>query len=274
MNSISKTKFDGPLKGIILDWAGTTIDFGSFSPVQPFVEVFQEKGIDVTSEEVRAFMGTSKKDHLKAILHTSIVLEKWHLLYNQAASKKEIDEMFSSFESKELECLTRFCTLISGTQEAVKKFRKKGLKIGTTSGYNKKMMDIVLREAQKQGYVPDVVVCVDDVPCGRPAPWMCFRVAQELNVYPPASIVKVGDTVMDMKAGINAGMWCVGVAMTGNEMGLSQEEINSLEPDSLNTRLEGAKKKLYEAGAHYVVDSISQVPAIIDTINERLCNQI
>ncbi len=82
--------------------------------------------------------------------------------------------------------------------------------------------------------------------------------------------MKIGDTIPDMGEGLNAGMWVIGLALTGNEMGLNEEEVKVLDPEEIRRILERARERLATAGAHYVVDGIWDVPPIIDEINKRL----
>ena len=125
-------------------------------------------------------------------------------------------------------------------------------------------------EAARRGYRPDSVVCVTDVPVGRPEPWMALHSAMELRVYPPAAIVKVGDTIPDIEEGLNAGMWTVAVALTGNELGLNAEDLAALPPATLAERREQARARLMAAGAHDVIDGIWALPAVIEEIETRL----
>jgi phosphonoacetaldehyde hydrolase len=132
------------------------------------------------------------------------------------------------------------------------------------------MMELLVKEAAARGYEPDSTVCAGDVPFGRPEPWMCLRNAENLRIFPMEAIVKVGDTLPDIYEGANAGMWTIGLAKTGNEMGLNEEEIEALDPEVRVRRLERAYARMAQAGAHYVVDGLWDVPPLIDAINERL----
>jgi phosphonoacetaldehyde hydrolase len=134
------------------------------------------------------------------------------------------------------------------------------------------MMQVLAPEAMRRGFQPDSIVCVSDVLAGRPEPWMALRSAMELRAYPPERVVKVGDTVPDIEEGLNAGMWTVAVALTGNELGLTAEELGALSPDELETRRERAHLHLADAGAHYVIDGIWSLPLVLEDIDERLAN--
>ncbi len=132
------------------------------------------------------------------------------------------------------------------------------------------MMKLLLAEAKRRGYEPDATVCATDVPAGRPEPWMCLQNAMLLRIYPMEAIVKVGDTLPDIEEGLNAGMWTVGLARTGNELGLNEAEIARLPADVLEAKLSVARERMRQSGAHYVVDAITDVPPVLDEINARL----
>jgi phosphonoacetaldehyde hydrolase len=145
-----------------------------------------------------------------------------------------------------------------------------GLRIGSSTGYTQELMDILVPLARAQGYSPDAIVCASDVSPGRPAPWMCFENARRLGVYPMESIVKVDDTVVGIEAGLNAGMWTVGIARSGNIVGLSEVELNQLAPGEQRARIEAATRELEFGGAHLVIETIANLPAALVQFGQRL----
>ncbi|MBX3188529.1 MAG: phosphonoacetaldehyde hydrolase [Labilithrix sp.] len=264
--------YRGPLKAILLDWAGTTMDYGCYAPAVVFVEVFKRQGVPITMDEARGPMGAHKRVHIAAIAKTPSVAARWRAARGRDCSEADIDVMFADFVPLQLACLADYADLIPGCLEAVAAFRARGLKIGSTTGYTISMMEILQREAKRRGYEPDATVCAEEVPFGRPEPWMCLENAKRLRVFPMEAIVKIGDTLPDILEGLDAGMWTVGLAKTGNEMGLNASEIARLPPSDLQRRLERAYARLYDTGAHYVVDSIADVPPLLDVIEARLAS--
>jgi phosphonoacetaldehyde hydrolase len=89
-------------------------------------------------------------------------------------------------------------------------------------------------------------------------------------VYPLGAVIKVGDTASDIQEGLNAGVWSVGVAGTGNGIGLAQVEFQALEASVRAQRLLRANEDLKAAGAHYVVDTLADLPSVILDIESRL----
>jgi len=270
MDFVFQRSYRGPVKGVILDWAGTTMDYGCSAPAVVFVEVYKRQGVPITIEQAREPMGAHKKVHIRAISQTEAVQRKWQDVFGRLPNEEDVEAMFQDFVPLQLACLADYADLIPGTLEALADFRARGLKIGSTTGYTTEMMEVLLEEAKKRGYVPDSSVCASQVPAGRPYPWMCLQNALNLQVFPMESLVKVGDTLPDILEGLNAGMWTIGVAKTGNEMGLTEQEVSALADEVLKRKLARAYERMYQAGAHYVVDGISDVPDVLDKINARL----
>jgi phosphonoacetaldehyde hydrolase len=270
MNFVFQRSYRGPLRAVLLDWAGTTLDYGCYAPAMVFIEVYQRMKVPISIEEARAPMGAHKKVHIRKIAQLESVAQRWESVHRRRPTEEDVEAMFQDFIPLQLACLADYADLIPGTLEAVQEFRRRGLKIGSTTGYTGEMMTLLLREAKRRGYEPDSTVCATDVPAGRPEPWMCFQNAMKLGVYPMEAVVKVGDTLPDIEEGLNAGMWTVGLAKTGNELGLNEQEIRRLPAEVLQARLAVAYQRMRQAGAHYVVDGVGDVPALLDDIQARL----
>jgi phosphonoacetaldehyde hydrolase len=264
-------RYTRPLTGVILDWAGTTMDYGCYAPAVVFTEVFRRHGVPISMEEARAPMGAHKLVHIRKVSQIPAVAQRWGGVHDgQACTEEDVRGMFEEFVPLQIACLADYADLIPGTLEAVENFRGRGLKIGSTTGYTSEMMEVLLGEARKRGYEPDSSVCASDVPEGRPAPWMCLENAKRLGLYPMEACVKVDDTLPGIEEGLNAGMWTVGLAKTGNEIGLNQAEIQELSTEDLQRRLDRVYGRMQQAGAHYVVDDIAAVPGCLDDIEQRL----
>lgn len=270
MELVFRRSYRGALKAVILDWAGTTVDFGCVAPAAVFVEVFRRAGVAVSFEQARGPMGMHKRAHIQAVLALPEVQERWQQVHGQPSDDRAIQQLYDAFLPLQQEVIAQHGTLIPGTLEAMAEFRRRGLKVGSCTGYTEALMEALMPVAAAQGYVPDSLVCGAAVPAGRPAPWMALMNAMKLGVYPMEACVKVGDTPVDVEEGLNAGMWTVAVAVTGNEVGLTQAELAQLAPEVREARYARARQRLAQAGAHYVVDELRQVPAILDELEVRL----
>lgn len=270
MGLVYSRPYTGPLKAVLLDWSGTTLDYGCCAPAVVFMEVFRRHKVPISIQQARIPMGVHKKKHIREILQMEEVNRMWEETHGCRPTDVDVETMFKEFIPLQLKCLAKYADLIPGTLEAVTAFREQGLKVGSTTGYTREMMTLLLEEARARGYQPDSTVCASDVPAGRPYPWMCFKNACNLEIYPLEAFVKIGDTLPDIGEGINAGMWTIGLTKTGNEIGLTEREIKSLDPEVRRTRIENVCHRMREAGAHYTVDGIYDVPPLLEEISERL----
>lgn len=258
------------IKLVVFDWAGTAIDFGCMAPVGAFVAAFAAKGVAVTVAEARGPMGLHKKDHIRAMLGTQSVCKKWRAATGRDWDERDVEELYRDVTPRQAAAARLYSALIPGVTDAVTELRTRGVKVAATTGYFRAAADVVYEAARRQGYVPDFCICADEVPAGRPAPWMIFRCMEALNVYPPAAVLKVGDTVSDIEDGRNAGCWSVGVIDSSNEMGLTEAEFEALAEAERNARREVILKRYWDAGAHAVVRTLGELPGLVRNLNERL----
>lgn len=258
------------VKAVIFDWAGTTVDYGCFSPLHVFLEIFKQKGIEVTAEEARKPMGTAKWDHINEMCQMERIANLWKDRFGRLPNHKDVDELYSQFEPMLFATLPQYCELVPGVLQLVQELKADGIKIGSTTGYTAEMMKIVSKQAKEQGYVPDSLVTPNEVPSGRPEPWMIYKNAMNLGVYPLTTIVKVGDTVSDIQEGVNAGVWSVGVIKGSSELGMTKEEVDACSSELLQKKMDEVANRFKKAGAHYVIEEIADLVKIIPIINQGL----
>jgi phosphonoacetaldehyde hydrolase len=207
-------------------------------------------------------MGLRKKNHIRELLSLPAVKRRWRKLHGRPWTAEDLDAMYAEFIPLQADILPRFNRIIPGTLEAVGALRRDGVRVGVTTGYSRDMMAIVLSALAAQGFVPGAAVCADQVPAGRPAPWMIWRCMEALGVYTPGAVAAVGDTLADISAGRNAGVWSIGVAKTGNMLGLDAAETARLPGAELKVRLKSARQRMKAAGAHAVIDGLEDFGAV------------
>lgn len=213
------------IEGVIFDWAGTTVDYGCFAPVQAFMEALAHHGVPVTAEETRKPMGMLKRDHIRTMLEMESTSQAWKRIHGHKADEKDVDAVYSQFEPKLFSILDRFASPKPFAVEVAAQLRKMGIKIGSTTGYTDAMVNIVTPQAAKEGYAPDFWISPDGVGGkGWPYPYMIFANMQMLDLSSVKNVVKVGDTISDIREGVQAGVWTVGVVEGSSQLGLSQQE--------------------------------------------------
>ena len=271
-NFVYNRSYTGQVKGLILDWSGTTADAYVLAPAVVFVQGFQNHGDDVTMSEARGPMGLRKDLHIKAMTEIPEIRERWHDIHGQYPSQADVDRMFGDFVPMQLDCLRNYTTLLPLVAETTQSLQKQGIKIGSSTGFVRSMVDILEEDARKQGYTPDASVAGDEVINGaRPKPFMVYRNLDLMDVHPIQSVIKVDDTVSGVGEALEAGCWGVGIARYSNYMDMDTlEEADSLSEDEIKRRLAHTRDLLQKAGAHYVIDTWQQMPDVIEDVNIRL----
>lgn len=259
----------GKIEAVIFDWAGTTVDFGCFAPVQAFLEAFKDTGVLPTLEEVRKPMGLLKRDHVKAIFSMARISRLWEDTYGRTWSEEDIDEIYRKSEKGILEIVHGYAKPNPYVLETVSYLREKGIKIGSTTGYTDEMMEIVTLEAEKAGYKPDAWFGPNSVGnMGRPYPFMIFRNLEALKVSSVNQVIKVGDTVADIREGKNAGVLSIGIIEGSSVMGLSEEELMALTCKEYRESCKKTAMTYWDAGADYVITNMGELPDLIKILEK------
>ena len=263
---------DKPLRlsAVVFDWAGTILDFGSCAPMGAFVRLFEKFDIALTIDEARGPMGMAKWDHIDALGKLPAIASQWEKRYGKPFAAADVDHLYEVFTPMNAAVVADFADFIPGALEMVDVLRARGLKIGSTTGYNRPIMDIVTPIAAAGGYVPDNLVCAGDLAAGRPSPLMMYRTFADLGVWPACGVVKVDDTGVGIEEGLNAGTWTVGLSVSGNAVGLPLSEWSALDAGKQEELRRTATARLKASGAHYVIDSVAELMPVIEDIEVRL----
>lgn len=269
---VFRREYRGTVKGLVLDWSGTTADAYVIAPARVFVEVFKNQGVDISMKEARGPMGLRKDLHIKALTETPEIAERWKGVHGKYPDQSDVDKMFEEFVPAQIACLPEYTDLLPGVAEVTQRLQKQGLKLGCSTGFTRAMVDVLLKDAMKQGFNPDATVAGDEVEQGaRPRPFMVYRNLDLMDVWPIESVIKVDDTVGGVGEGVNAGCWSVGMARYSNYMNINSiEEAESLSEDEIQRRLEHTREVLRKAGAHYIIDEFHEIELVIEDVNKRL----
>ncbi|MBB1241523.1 phosphonoacetaldehyde hydrolase, partial [Klebsiella pneumoniae] len=103
------------INAVILDWAGTTVDFGSFAPTQIFVEAFKQTfDIDISLAEARIPMGLGKWQHIEALGKLPAVDARWRQKLGRSMSHQDIDALYQAFMPLQIAKVIDFADPIEG----------------------------------------------------------------------------------------------------------------------------------------------------------------
>ena len=265
------TLMSDKVEAVIFDWAGTLVDFSSLAPTQIFVDAFATFGIQISLEQARGPMGLSKRDHIRTLLATESIQDQWLAQFERASTDADIDAIYERFMPMQIEKVAEYSAPIEGAAAVLEELRAKGIKIGSCSGYPRQVRDVLLPAAASQGVAPDCIIAGDELPAGgRPGPFMALANVLALGVGDVRRCIKVDDTVPGIEEGRRAGMWTVGLSLSGNEVGLSLDELAQTDPAEVQARVERASERLRQSGAHYVIETVADFPAVVLAIQARL----
>jgi phosphonoacetaldehyde hydrolase len=99
---------------------------------------------------------------------------------------------------------------------------------------------------------------------------MVWQALIALDAWPARLCVKVDDAEVGIEEGRAAGCWTVGIAASGNGVGLSLAEFEALGEAERKARVARAAGLLEAAGAHFVIGTIAELPGAIAEIEQRI----
>ncbi len=189
-----------PVDLVLFDLTGTVvIDSGAM--VAAVTGALTQEGIPFTQADVVAMRGADKRTAFRALAERTLGgSESGDAIGARveralAAFKKMLVDAYSSGSVEP----------IPGAEATIRWLRERGVKIGATTALSSRLSDIVLNRLGWDRGLFDCKVATDEVPRGRPAPYMIFLAMIRAGVTDVRRVGAVGDTPLDLKAGNNAG---------------------------------------------------------------------
>ncbi|MCX4029032.1 phosphonoacetaldehyde hydrolase [Endozoicomonas sp. SM1973] len=266
----NQRKYIGKVQGVIFDLAGTLIDFGAMAPVEALQATFADHHIDIPEPLLRQLSTSDYQQQLKQLLDEGTVSEAWSNQYGRLPSHEDLENLQQQFIPHQIKSILNHADLVPDAIELAKHLLKQGIKLGINTDYSRSLVADLLPELHNKGLTTTSVVCANEVSRGRPYPHMSLKNAIELDVEHIHACVKVDDTEAGIEEGLNAGMWTVAVAVSGNKIGKRLEDWQALDKTQQDTLRSPVTIQLYRAGAHYVIDTIKDLPACLTDIEQRL----
>jgi phosphonoacetaldehyde hydrolase len=258
------------IAAVVFDWAGTMIDFGCVAPVDAMKIVFAEEGVFITNADARRDMGRAKRDHVRGILSLDTVRHQWRARHDRDFTEGDVERIHDALEPVMVEATATHSDLIPGAAELARALQERGIKIGSSTGYTRTMMGEILPRAAAQGYAPDYVVCSGETLEGRPSPLPMWKNMVMLGAWPARRCVKVDDAEVGIQEGRNAGVWTVGIAASGNGVGLKLPDWQALSSEERRARADAAAIPLKALGAHYIIDTVADLLSVLREIERRI----
>lgn len=258
------------IEAIVLDWAGTTVDYGSRAPIIAFKKAFAQFDIDLSEETIRQDVGLDKMTHVRKILQTPEIANSWENSHPTIPLAKAAEEIYAQFQIEINQVLSETAQLKPGMTDLIQFAKAHHIQLATTTGYTQAMLDQILPLAAKQGYTPLYNITSEQTNgVGRPKPDMVELAMKKMAISDPSHVIKVGDTVNDILEGKNADVISIGVVDGGNLIGLSQQEVDDLSIEQRDRYHAKATAILKEAGADDIINNIADLIPLIESINDQ-----
>jgi 2-aminoethylphosphonate--pyruvate transaminase/phosphonoacetaldehyde hydrolase len=258
------------IRGIVLDLAGTAVDYGSLTPVEAFKKTFADFAIPVSTQLIRKYTGMEKIAQTKAILADPQESKLWHQVYPQLTENEMFKKIYDSLEVNIIQILKKNSELLPGMQVLIKYTNENQIMLATTTGYSDRMIQSVAGNFKQQGFDPLYNITGDQTNhVTRPQPDMLQLAMKKMKIEDPTQVIKVGDTVNDIREAQNAGTISVATVEGGNLIGLSKDDFYHLSLDQQAQKIAEAKQILAAAKPDYIIDNLFALKPIIENLNHH-----
>jgi len=186
------------IKLVIFDIAGTVIEDAGQVP-EAFTTALRAHEIEVTNDAIREMRGASKREVIKRFVERQGG--------NEANVFDRTEEIYNSFRSTLAGLYERNGVReIAGATETFAWLQQRGVRVALNTGFDRTITELLLNSMHWNGSLINSIVCGDDVLQGRPAPDLIFKAMERSEVDSVKHVANVGDTVLDLQAGQNAGV--------------------------------------------------------------------
>jgi phosphonatase-like hydrolase len=207
------------IKMVVFDMAGTAINENNvvYKTVQ---RAINEAGYRFTLDEVLADgAGKEKLQAIKDILKTAGVddVELANAIY-----KNFIVLLAKAYETLDM-------VPMDGAEALFSELRKKGIYAVLNTGYDRTTAQTILNKlGWAEGKQIDGMVTASDVPNNRPLPDMIHFAMKRFGVASAEDVIKVGDSIIDIEEGENAGCGVTIGVTTGAH---TRKQLETANPD-------------------------------------------
>jgi len=264
------------IRACIFDLGGTLVDRYSLVPLLALKKTFEKYNIDVEEKLLIKDMGKHKLNHIQDILNYDEIKkqENYHTLNDM--------KLYNDFKKIQLNKTKKYMNVLSETKNCINYLQENNIKCGVTTGFHKEQVNLVKNLLESKNVYLDNYIsstCLDKP--SRPYPYMIEENMKQFKIDDPHHVIKIDDTCVGIKEGLNAKCWTVGVA----RWSVNMDVYNMIEADKIDdyytmcediywstilkdSKLKESKKKLKDSGAHFVIDTLDDLKNIIVKINK------
>lgn len=245
---------------VVLDGPGTLFDFGGVQSRHALLAVLAQHQLTPTVEAIAECLGLAGRDAIP------------HLLAGLNQPLERAAKMIADLDIAQRSVLEDLAQPVPHAEKAVEHLRQNGTAVIVSTCLSDVESDELLDYLGDEGIDPTGLVSAEDVASGAPAPWFIYRAMEKANVYPASLVMVIADTPDQVLAAVNAGVWAVGITSSSAALGMNRDEFATLSEDEREASLDPVRNLFLEVGAHAVIDSMDEVPQLLEEINKLVAS--
>ena len=257
----------------IFDLGGTIVDKYSLSPFISLKNAFRRKRININNNLIYKGMGMNKYEHIEEILKNKYVSRNWFKLYGQYPNKSTVMTVYEEFIKYQMNEGISNIEILPETKNTIKWLGNNNISTGVTTGFSKPIMNAIKEKLIDDDiYINKYVSSTCLGKPGRPNPHMMNSIINHLSISDRKRVIKIDDTVVGIQEGQSAGAITVGVAKWSTNMRMTEyNQGENMSKEEYIECLKNSREILRSASPDYVIDSLDELPRIINHINSE-CN--
>ncbi len=259
------------IKLCILDLGGTIVDKYSLSPFISLKHAFKRKGINIPNKLIFQDMGKDKYDHIRIILDDKYVSRQWMQVHGNYPNVDSTMNVFDEFIKYQINEGISNIDILPETKNTINWLKENNIKTGITTGFSRPIMNAIKEKIIDDNIHIDEYVsstCLGKP--GRPNPHMMNSIINKFSISDKNSIIKIDDTCVGIEEGKNAGTLTIGVAKWSTNMKMTDySQEKNMSKEEYVERLKNSREELWKASPDYVIDSLEELPRIINMINSE-----
>jgi len=257
------------IKACIFDLGGTIVDRYSLTSLLSLRKLFINRGINLNNDLLLKGVGMNNQKHILNILNDKTILKKWFNRYKDYPDEYDVKVLLDEFNREQCGYSETIIDILPETRECIDYLGFNYIKTGCTTRFDKENMKAIQNKLERNDIYLDSYVSSEG---NKPCPFMIQENMKRLGISNPKEVLKIDDSTLGIEEGKNAGCITVAVARWSihmNIMNISDAyEFDERYPE-IQDKLKHSRNVLRDAGADYVIDTLDELPRVIESINYK-----
>ena len=257
------------IKACIFDLGGTIVDRYSLTSLLSLKKLFINRGITLNNNLLLKGVGMNNQEHILNILNDKTILNKWLKRYNDYPDEYDVKVLLNELKREQCSYSENIIDILPETRECIDYLGFNYIKTGCTTGFDKENIKVIQNKLELNDIYLDCFISSEGT---KPCPFMIQENMKRLEISNPTEVMKIDDSTVGIEEGKNAGCITVAVARWSihmNIMNISDAyEFDETYPE-IQEKLKHSRNVLRDSRADYVIDTLDELPRVIESINYK-----